>query len=162
MVDPGSRPRSPNPKVWIMFMQSHGAYGSYSVSICWTELNQRQSSVSRVLKSPSVIVDSSICLCSSVSFATSIGEECCTLARFPGAGAQNWALRHTSDTDTARWSLQAMMGALEPHPALHQAFLLLNSVILAMTEVQCATSKRPELFQALLFWHVEKGGKATF
>lgn len=150
MVVPGSRLRSPNPKVWIIFMQSHGAYGSYSVSICWAELNQRQSSVSRVLKSPAVIVDSSIYLCNSVSFVMSIGEECCPLARFPGAGAQNLALRHTSDTDTARWRLQAMMGALKPHPVLHQAFLLLNSMILAMTEVQYATGKTPDLFQALL------------
>ena len=43
-----------------------------------------------------------------------------------------------------------MMGALEPHPVLHQAFLLLNSMILAMTEVQYAAGKTPDLFQALL------------
>lgn len=42
-------------------------------------------------------------------------------------------------------------GALEPHSALHQAFLLPNSVILAMPEVQCITGKGPDLFPAQLF-----------
>ena len=49
------------------------------------------------------------------------------------------------------------MGALEPHPVLHQAFLLLNSMILAMTEVQYAAGKTPDLFQALLVDMQRKG-----
>lgn len=75
-------------------------------------------------------------------------------APFPGAGAQSSALRYTSDTDTARWSLQPMMGALEPHPAFHWIFPLLSSVILAMTEVQCAIGETP--FSGSTFRHRER------
>ena len=102
-------------------------------------------------------MDSSICLSNSVGFVRSTGEECGTLAHFPGAGAQNLALRHISATDKPEvcrpcWGTGT---SLSPSSSLSSSQLCNSSNALGAVYYWQGTRS----FPGSTFWHVEKGKK---